>query len=205
MSKIGGNNARKNRRGQQHQKKCGLVVTFFVPGAVLVKFGVLSGSQVAAFIERLRPTTRHSIQFLEDPCGYHESCWTGLRNLYGIRLAMDIGVESIDALYSFAVIKPAKNKVDQIMEAARSHARRVVFTSYMDHPLGQAYAAYEAGRSNAQYGGVVDVCGLMTHQLFEPSEFSETLGEVRPEWTHRSGFGLGFDQLLEGLEWKRLI
>ena len=47
LNKIAGNNARKTRRGQQHQKKCGLVTTFFVPGAVLVKFGVLSGSQVA--------------------------------------------------------------------------------------------------------------------------------------------------------------
>lgn len=165
----------------------------------------LLGSEVGDFIELLSNEAEKAIDFLEDPCGYKDNCWVGLRNLYGIRLAMDIGVESIDALYTYAVIKPAKNDVDMVMEQSRRAARKAVFTSYMDHPLGQAFAAYEAGRCNCQYLGVLSEAGLMTHGLFEPDAFITELGEVTPQWTYAEGTGLGFDSLLEGLEWKKLV
>ncbi|MDB9741248.1 hypothetical protein OAB00_00180 [Akkermansiaceae bacterium] len=164
----------------------------------------LRGSEVGDLVEILSQKARDAIDFLEDPCSYKDSCWTGLRNLYGISLAMDIGVENTDALYSFAVIKPAKNDVDKVMEQSRQHARKVVFTSYMDHPIGQVYAAFEAARCNEEYSGIVSEAGLMTHGLFEKNAFIEELGAVQTEWNYRQGTGLGFDTLLESLPWKKL-
>ncbi len=164
----------------------------------------LQGREVGDFVEHLSATAREQIEFLEDPCGYKDSCWLGVRNLYGIRLAMDIGVEDTDGLYGYSVIKPAKNAVDRLMNKTRSAARRAVFTSYMDHPLGQAFAAYEAGRCAEEYMGIVDTCGLMTQELFTSHVFSEALGEARPVWNYTEGTGLGFDSLLEGLSWKKL-
>ncbi len=162
------------------------------------------GDQVGDFVELLSEQTRSQIDFLEDPCSYKDGCWTGLRKLYGIRLAMDIGVEEVAALYSYAVIKPAKNKVRKIAEDARAHGRRCVVTSYMDHPIGQAYAAYQAGMLDAHFLGVCDHAGLMTHGLFEANAFSEKLGTVQPQWPSIGGTGLGFDELLESLEWTEL-
>jgi len=164
----------------------------------------LLGSEVGELVELLTPQARANIDFLEDPCGYKDSCWLGLRKLYGIRLAMDIGVERVDALYSYAIVKPAKNNVKRVVEKSRAEARKVVFTSYMDHPVGQAFAAYEAGRAADRYRGIVDTCGLMTHNLFEPNAYTEELGEVSPEWSYQNGTGLGFDKLLESIDWKRL-
>ena len=90
------------------------------------------------------------------------------------------------------------------MSEVRNHARKAVFTSYMEHPLGQAFAAYEAGRAMQNYMGLVDVGGLMTHGLFEPTAFTEALGKPNPQWMYQDGTGLGFDHQLEALEWKRL-
>lgn len=164
----------------------------------------LSGSQVGDFVESLSDSARQQIQYLEDPCGYKDSCWSGLRNLYGIRLAMDIGVEQVDALYSYAVIKPAKNNVNRVLEKSRAQARKCVFTSYLDHPLGQAFAAYSAGLAHKDYPELMETCGLMTHELFEKTEFSERLGAVRPSWSYKEGTGLGFDDLLENIPWEKL-
>lgn len=164
----------------------------------------LMGSEVGDFVELLKEESRERIDFLEDPCGYKEGCWSGLRDMYGIKLAMDIGVESVDALYSYAILKPAKNNVHKVMESARSSSRKVAVTSYMDHPIGQAFAAYEAGNCLGEYPGLMTEGGLMTHGLFEKNAFIEELGEVQPEWKYNQGTGLGFDTLLENLEWKKV-
>ena len=91
-----------------------------------------------------------------------------------------------------------------LAEAALQHQQRVVVTSYMEHPVGQAFAAWEAARLGLQFPGLVGLCGLQTHHLFEPDEFSEMLGPWSPSFQVPAGYGLGFDDLLEALPWTRL-
>jgi hypothetical protein len=45
----------------------------------------------------------------------------------------------------------------------------------------------------------------MTHGLYEPDAFTERLGRVSPNWNRQiSDNGLGFGDLLDNLEWKKL-
>jgi O-succinylbenzoate synthase len=81
----------------------------------------------------------------------------------------------------------------------------VVLTSYMDHPLGQAFAAWEAARLALQFPGLVGICGLQTHHLFEPDGFVELLGPWSPQFQAPPGTGLGFDDLLAALPWTPLL
>ena len=55
--------------------------------------------------------------------------------------------------------------------------QRVVLTSYMDHPLGQTFAAWEAARLGLQFPGLVGVCGLQTHHLVRAGRIH---GNARP-------------------------
>jgi len=80
----------------------------------------------------------------------------------------------------------------------------VVVTSYMDHPLGQSFAAWEAARLTLQFPGLVKTCGLQTHGLFERTPFTEALSEVAPGFSPCAWTGLGFDELLETLTWQKL-
>ena len=82
--------------------------------------------------------------------------------------------------------------------------QKLVVTSYMEHPLGQVSAAWEAAKLNVQFPGAIGICGLQTHQLFTPSEFSERLGRWSPSFRSPGGTGFGFDDLFEKLPWKRL-
>lgn len=102
------------------------------------------------------------------------------------------------------IIKPALDEPWLLAEAAGQKGQRVVVTSYMDHPFGQTFAAWEAGRLALQFPGLIGTCGLQTHHLFKPSSFTEALGQLSPTFQPHAWTGLGFDEQLDELPWKPL-
>ncbi len=170
----------------------------------------LSGGQVLKLLGNMSESLLRRIDFLEDPClekEEKEESWEDIRARYGIGVAIDRCLadwQESGSSFDVSVVKPAIDRVEPLMLNAQRQARRVVFTSYMDHPLGQAFAAWCAGVANERYHGIVDICGLMTHGLYEANAFSEQLGKVSPEWGHEQGTGLGFDELLEGIKWNNI-
>lgn len=160
-------------------------------------------AQMAAFLTNLPVAVRRALDFVEDPCPYATGEWLELRRLTGVCLAVDreAGPQATGA--KVLVIKPAVDEPLPLAEAALLHHQRVILTSYMDHPLGQAFAAWEAGRLGLQFPGLPGVCGLQTHHLFEPDAFAELLGPWSPAFRPPPGTGLGFDDLLESLPWTR--
>lgn len=148
--------------------------------------------------------TRSCIEFVEDPCEYSESKWGEIHRKSRVALAVDRESAPNLASAQVMVIKPAIDEPWLLAEAAQESGQRVVVTSYMDHPLGQAFAAWEAGRLALQFPGLVGTCGLQTHHLFERDAFVEALGPWTPDFHAPPGTGLGFDDLLAKLPWKRL-
>jgi len=134
---------------------------------------------------------RAAVDFLEDPVSYNGGDWQGLREETGLALANDRHVDEERGDSDVLVVKPALHEIP-------ARGRRRVVTSYLDHPLGQIFAAWEAARA-----GIEECCGLQTQELFEPSEFTERLGEAQPELIVPSGLGLGFGDLLEKLPWTK--
>ncbi|WP_193212496.1 hypothetical protein [Luteolibacter marinus] len=147
---------------------------------------------------------RGKIDFLEDPCAFSEAKWNGLHRATRLKLAVDREAGPHREAAQVTVIKPAVDEPWLLAEAAAGRGQQVVVTGYMDHPFGQAFAAWEAGRLALQFPGLVGVCGLQTHHLFEPDAFTEALGPWTPEFHAPAGKGLGFDDLLKELPWKRV-
>ena len=163
----------------------------------------LTLEEAADFLTGLSGSARDSIDFVEDPCPFHETGWAELHRRSGVNLAVDLEATPLSAAAQVIVIKPAIDEPFLLAEAALRHCQRVVLTSYMDHPVGQAFAAWEAARLGLQFPGLPGVCGLQTHHLFEPDEFSEALGPWSPVFQAPAGTGLGFDDILETLPWTR--
>ena len=159
--------------------------------------------EAADFLLGLTEKSRKAIDFVEDPCPYAPSSWNELHRQTGVRLAIDREASPLGSAAQVMVIKPAIDEPFLLAEAALRHNQRVVLTSYMDHPLGQTFAAWEAARLELQFPGLVDLCGLQTHPLFEADAFSEMLGPWSPAFQVPEGLGLGFDDLLEALPWTR--
>lgn len=164
----------------------------------------LTPEQAAEFLLVLTDKTRAAIDFVEDPCPYSDTAWTELRRKTRVKLAVDLEAAPLTAAAQVMVIKPAVDEPFLLGEAAISHNQRVVLTSYMDHPLGQAFAAWEAARLELQFPGLTGMCGLQTHHLFEPDAFTEALGPWSPDFKIPEGTGLGFNDLLDALPWTRL-
>ncbi len=161
-------------------------------------------AEAAAFLHGLTEKTRAAIDFAEDPCPYSEPTWTALRRQTRVNLAVDREAGPLSSAAQVMVIKPALDEPFLLGESALAHGQRVVLTSTMDHPLGQAFAAWEAARLELQFPGLVGLCGLQTHHLFEPDAFTEALGPWSPDFKIPEGTGLGFDDLLAALPWTRL-
>ena len=140
---------------------------------------------------------RERIDFVEDPLPYDEAIWRGLTQRTGCPLAVDrwdgaVGDEWI------RVIKPA-------LQQEWTGGGPLVFTSYMDHPVGQLFAAWCAAQEMARHPGRILLCGLVTHHLFDPEDpFIAALGPARPILVPPGGTGLGWNELLETLPWKVL-
>ncbi len=164
----------------------------------------LTAEQATEFLLALTDPTRAAIDFVEDPCPYSEIGWTELHRKTRVKLAVDREAAPLTGAAQVMVIKPAIDEPFFLSEAAVSHDQRVVLTSYMDHPLGQAFAAWEAARLELQFPGLSGICGLQTHHLFESDEFSEVLGPWSPDFKIPEGTGLGFNDLLDALPWTRL-
>ncbi len=151
--------------------------------------GVLSVEAYRNFVDTLSRKVRDCIDFVEDPVPYDADIWKQLP----LRLAADEAEDKSGGGFTVRVVKPAIEPVIQ-------WSKPVVITSYMDHPIGQVYAAYEAAR----YSGDTYGAGLLTHYLFEEDAFAERLGRIGAQLDPPEGTGLGFDDLLEALPWIRL-
>lgn len=164
----------------------------------------LEPGDAAGFLLALSEKTRAAIDFVEDPCPYSDTAWRDLHRQTKVNLAVDREAAPLSAAAQVMVIKPAIDEPFLLAEAAIQNRQRVVMTSYMDHPVGQTFAAWEAARLGLQFPGLVGTCGLQTHHLFEPDEFTEMLGPWLPVFQPPAGTGLGFDDLLDALPWTRL-
>ena len=163
--------------------------------------GVLTREQWRAAQPMFMDVFGDSLDFCEDPFPWNAGFWKEVEES-GIALALDWvpdceEPEKGEYSPSVRILKPAAQTGAGMAE------KRLVVTSYMDHPVGIAWAAYEAARMAAE-GAQVDVCGLVTQHLYAPDDFSVVLGDPSPVFRPPSGTGLGFDDLIDRLEWKRL-
>ncbi len=98
------------------------------------------------------------------------------------------------------VIKPAREGIDEV-----GSFNRIVFTHGMDHTLGQACAAWTAGKFYAAHPRKVEVCGMNGGHVFAADDFSNAWVNAGPRMRPTMGMGFGFDEILESLKWERLF
>lgn len=144
------------------------------------------------------------IDYIEDPYPYDPAQWEQTRKRHNIRLGCDHKSQkglrhpqSCDVI----IIKPANQIIDNKL-FRRLRNRQLVITSYLDHPIGQLCAAYVAAGAKRMFPHQVAVCGLTTHQVYDPTPYSQRLqvenGRLIPP---KKGHGWGYDDLLKGMTW----
>jgi len=172
--------------------------------------GCLDSTRFAALMRAMHPEVRERLDFIEDPFDYDSGAWSDAQRELGVRLACDKGLmrtegpRSGECGYKVGVLKPGRREWRTMLPGIPPGAS-IVMTSAMDHAVGQSFAAYEAGLAWRELGSRMDLCGLCTEHLFERDEFFERMnsrgGKLDPD---SGGTGLGFDEVLAKLSWRRL-
>jgi len=170
--------------------------------------GQLRPDEFFEFCERLSPTVREVVEFVEDPVAGDVVSWNQLvvRSPVAIALDRKDGAERLQtSLAQWLIWKPALEEESTVADwcAVRGEDARVSVTSYLDHPLGQVAALYGAARLLEQRRAV-GTCGLASHLNFEKNEFSEALTMHGAILYPPSGTGFGFDELLSRQNWREL-
>lgn len=165
--------------------------------------GCLDPTAFHKFIEFMPLRLYRAIDFVEDPCPYDATSWNAAIDRWGVNLALDKGWQTATTGFGPVVIKPTRRDWREVAHLHSDHD--LVFTSAMDHPIGQMFAAYEAATARHELGDRVGLCGLCTQHLFNPDAFLERVispgGHLQADTT---GGGLGFGDLIDRLPWRRL-
>lgn len=129
------------------------------------------------------------IDLVEDPMPIDAGSWDELQ----AEVPFDLAADREKNPARVKVVKPLLDEVD-------TGASNCLVTSYMDHPIGQCFAALIASRFSEPLRG----SGLLTHWLFEDDPFVERMRDSHGVLLAPEGTGLGFDDLLDDLPWKTL-
>jgi len=152
----------------------------------------LTASEFAARMAR-QDALRPVLDFVEDPCPFDADTWWELSQTTGATLALDRAADTHAGAFAGTLIhKPARFGP----EPPLTTARRVVVTTYLDHPFGQLTAAWVAARLAPG-----ETHGLVSHRAYARNAFSEQLGWHGPHLTLPGGTGFGFDEELARLDW----
>lgn len=157
------------------------------------------------FAASLSESPLQSIEFVEDPFRWDAQSGFG-ESSEKPPLALDRGSDSVtesSICPPYLIIKPAVSDVGAILQRARSWQRRVVFTSYLDHPLGQLWAAWTA--ATAARSMPVETCGLLSQNAYEAHSLGDLIGARGPHLVAQDTVGICDSELLEKhAAWKEL-
>ena len=143
-----------------------------------------------------------SVDFMEDPFA-DVSQWENISQTFKIRLAADFAKQDFtDASKlngaDLLILKPSREKIVDWIEFAHQNMKRVVFTNYLQHPLGQIFDFAEALHWHTRHPLLFEDCGFATFSQLESMPFerqNNSLAILPP---------FNFEKLLETLSWQKL-
>lgn len=172
---------------------------------------LMSPKMMDEFFYGWSPRELSQFEYIEDPFIYDSLLWSQLNKK--VPLAFDQagpeGVAPWDEKFKFSgnnlgfrqlILKPAIQDLSAARSWLKEQNLKITVTSFMDHPLGAAEALRQALMLKSE-GFAIDVCGLRTQFLFQPTAFSQRLETYGPELKRPKGTGLGFDDLLKETLW----
>lgn len=166
----------------------------------------LSESEYDFLISQLPEAVKSRFDFIEDPFPYDAKRWNAMRMKHGVKLALDKQLRGAAEGYDIAVLKPGRRDWREMVKDIPA-SMDLVLTSAMDHAVGQSFAAWEAACAFKELGSRVSLCGLSTEHLFAEDAFFKKLhsygGILKPD--SEGTTGLGFDDVLASLPWKKLV
>lgn len=163
-------------------------------------------SQFERFLSHFGPSEKARIEFVEDPIPWDVEAWKEAAKFAPVALDLEyekVGWEDSTEKppFSVVVLKPARQDMDKALRWVNKFGLKMVVTSSLDHPVGNAHACAIAAELKKFYPNALLDCGCLTMKAYRPNEFSTQIQAAGPYLKGIVGTGIGFNNLLEKIEW----
>lgn len=158
------------------------------------------------FMNSLDITDRAKIEFVEDPVPWDLKTWTEAATFAPLAMDQEFDKVKWDDItgrppFKILIMKPARRDVEKDLKIAEKHELKVVVTSSLDHPVGIAHACNIAAEIKKASPSILLDCGCLSLRAYRFSEFFLRILTTGPFFTGVNGTGIGFDDLLQRVEW----
>lgn len=162
------------------------------------------------FMTSIDITERAKIEFVEDPFPWNLEQWTEAAAFVPLALDNEFDRVKWDEIkdrppFKVLIVKPARRDVEKDIKLALRYELKVVVTSSLDHPVGVAHACNIASEVRKSNPSILLDCGCLTLRSYKPSEFFTRVQSSGPYFSGVNGTGIGFDDLLQRIEWTPII
>lgn len=150
------------------------------------------------------------IEYLEDPISFNELKWHKLRKKFKVysdhetKNVMANIVDNTRPEIDGIVMKPAKDEIEIILGLCLKWGLKATLTSYLDHPVGIMHALIVAKNLKLRHPNLFSDFGCMTFSEFHSENQQEFASQIKtqgPTILANSGYGIGFDDLLQKQNW----
>lgn len=144
-----------------------------------------------------------NIEFVEDPIPFDLDDWRVVKQSLPVKLALDFHLEQhlrqqqTAEVVDVIVIKPMVDNIDDVIQWVIKHDKKYLFTSYLDHVIGQKNAQLDLMQYLPKMKDSLLACGLNSNFVFEQTSYSE--------FTENSAQGIGYTSLLQGEKWQEIL
>ena len=147
----------------------------------------LSFDEFKKWIDQLSENELKKIDVIEDPFPFQADQWSQFQNK--VKLVLDFNQNQ--SVWSYNVCKPTRQSVSTHFE---------YMTSSMDHPVGLAHGLWIASEYPHQ------THGFLTLDMYETTPFHSAFQQSADSISFKSdGYGIGFDQQIDQLNWIPLL
>lgn len=159
------------------------------------------------FMNSLDLTDRAKIEYVEDPMPWNLEAWKEAATFTPIALDQEFEKVKWNEItgrppFKILIIKPARRDVEKDLKLAEQYDLKVVVTSSLDHPVGVAHACNIASEIKKSNPSMLLDCGCLSLRAYKFSEFFLRVQATGPYFAGVNGTGIGFDDLLQRIEWK---
>lgn len=161
------------------------------------------------FIKQFTSHDMKKIEFIEDPCPWDFVAWYEASKMAPIALDFEYDRVNWGALdptpFKYVILKPSRNDVDLTVQRAQAHKLKIVVTSSMDHPVGVMHSLSVAADLKRDHPDLLcDTIGCLSLSVYRSNEFNREIKTQGPFILSTIGSGIGFDSILERLEWTEI-
>lgn len=165
--------------------------------------------QFENFWAEIEKFTSH-IEYLEDPIPFDEMKWHKLRKKFKIfsdhetkNVMVNVVGNNRPEIDGF-VMKPAKDETEIFIGLCLKWGLKATLTSYLDHPVGIMHSLVVAKELKLRHPNLFSDFGCMTFSEFRSElhqDFTKSVSTTGPCVMATSGYGIGFDDLLQKQNW----